>query len=230
MIYYRVRHDWLECTGGRIEVDDGDLLVLSKGLEHAYDADPQRPWSIYWVHLEGFLTEDFLRPLSNTPRLCLGMQPYLLAEFNALLALHRQSLNLPYFIHAAYLLRGLFTPLAVRPARADLRFERVLDTDAAQTLMRAHLHDSLNLDKLVTQFRLSRFRFVETYRALTGRASIQDFIQIKMARACHLPDEGALEARQVVEQFDHTSPYCFSQPPRKVAGTAPSRYRVLRQG
>ncbi|MFT0702095.1 hypothetical protein, partial [Citrobacter meridianamericanus] len=76
----------------------------------------------------------------SVPRLRLGMQPRLLAEFDALLALRRQGLSLPHFIHAAHLLQGLLTSLAVRPARASLKSGRVLDIDAVQALMRAHLH------------------------------------------------------------------------------------------
>lgn len=97
------------------------------------------------------------------------MQPRLLAEFDALLALRRQGLSLPHFIHAAHLLQGLLTSLAVRPARASLKSGRVLDIDAVQALMRAHLHDSLNLDELAAQFKLSRFHFAKTYRARPAR-------------------------------------------------------------
>lgn len=198
--------------------------------EHAYGADSQRPWSIYWVHFEGGLAEDFLRPLGSAPRLRLGMQPRLLAEFDALLALRRQGLSLPHFIHAAHLLQGLLTSLAVRPARASLKSGRVLDIDAVQALMRAHLHDSLNLDELAAQFKLSRFHFAKTYRALTGQAPIQDFIQMKMAHACRLLDEGALEVRQIAEQLGYADPYYFSRLFRKVVGMAPSHYRALHQG
>ncbi|MGV8442607.1 AraC family ligand binding domain-containing protein, partial [Pseudomonas aeruginosa] len=102
-------------AGERLEVGRGDVLVLTTSREHAYAADSQPPWSIYWVHFEGGLAEDFLRPLGSAPRLRLGMHPRLLAEFDALLALRRQVLSLPHFIHAAHLLQGLRTSLAVRP-------------------------------------------------------------------------------------------------------------------
>lgn len=230
LLICRAGRGWLECAGERVEVGGGDLLVLPKGREHAYGADSQRPWSIYWVHFEGGLAEDFLRPLGSAPRLRLGMQPRLLAEFDALLALRRQGLSLPHFIHAAHLLQGLLTSLAVRPARASLKSGRVLDIDAVQALMRAHLHDSLNLDELAAQFKLSRFHFAKTYRALTGQAPIQDFIQMKMAHACRLLDEGALEVRQIAEQLGYADPYYFSRLFRKVVGMAPSHYRALHQG
>jgi AraC-like DNA-binding protein len=125
---------------------------------------------------------------------------------------------------------ALLTSLAVLPARTTLKSGRVLDVDAVQAVMRAHLHDSLNLDELAAQFKLSRFHFAKTYRALTGHAPIQDFIQLKMAHACRLLDEGEQGIRQVAEQLGYEDVYYFSRLFRKVVGMAPSHYRALHQG
>ena len=94
----------------------------------------------------------------------------------------------------------------------------------------SHLHGSLNLDELAAQFKLSRFHFAKTYRALTGHAPIQDFIQLKMAQACRLLDQGSLEVRQIAEQLGYDDPYYFSRLFRKVVGMAPSHYRALHRG
>ena len=136
--------------------------------------------------------EDFLRPLGPAGLRRIGAQPRLLADFDALLGLRRRPRPLR-FVHAAHQLQTLLTSLAVLPARGVLKSGRVLDIDAVQAVMRAHLHDSLNLDQLAAQFKLSRFHFAKTYRALTGHAPIQDFIQLKMAHACRLLD-GATRA------------------------------------
>lgn len=230
LIYCSAGHGWLVTEDGRFEVAGGDLLVLPKGRAHAYGADPQRPWSIFWVHLDGRLAEDFLRPLGKSPRLRVGVQPRLLGEFDALLALRRQGLSLPHFIHAAHLLQSLLTSLALRPARARLKSGRVLDVEAVQAMMREHLHDALNLDELAAQFRLSRFHFAKTYRALTGQAPIQDFIRLKMTHACRLLDQGNLDVRQVAEQLGYADPYYFSRLFKSVVGMAPSHYRALHTG
>ncbi len=106
----------------------------------------------------------------------------------------------------------------------------LLTSLAVQAVMRAHLHDSLNLDELAAQFKLSRFHFSKTYRALTGHASIQDFIQLEMAHACCLLDEGEQGIRQVAEQQGYEDLFYFSRLFRKVVGMAPSHYRALHQG
>lgn len=83
---------------------------------------------------------------------------------------------------------------------------------------------------MAAQFKLSRFLFAKTYRALTGRAPIQDFIQLKMAHACRLLDEGAASIGQVAQQLGYEDMYYFSRLFRQVVGMAPSHYRALHKG
>jgi AraC-like DNA-binding protein len=230
LIYCRSGRGWLHCTDGRFDVGPGDLLLLRKDMAHAYGADTQSPWTIYWVHFDGALSDDFLRLLGKQPLRRIGVQPRLLGDFEALLAVQRQGLNAAPFIHAAHRLQALLSSLAVLPARVNLKFGRVLDIEAVHAVMREHLRGSLNLDELAAQFKLSRFHFAKTYRALTGHAPIQDFIQLKMALACRLLDRGEIEVRQVAEQLGYDDPYYFSRLFRKVVGMAPSHYRALHQG
>ncbi len=230
LIYCRSGKGWLETLDGRFDVAAGDLLLLPRDVRHAYGADPQVPWTIYWVHFDGSVSEDFLRLLGTQSLRRIGVQPRLLGDFEALLGLQRQSLNALPFIHAAHRLQAMLSSLAVLPARVNLKSGRVLDIEAVQAVMREHLHGSLNLDELAAQFKLSRFHFAKTYRALTGHAPIQDFIQLKMALACRLLDRGDIEVRQVAEQLGYDDPYYFSRLFRKVVGMAPSHYRALHQG
>ena len=188
LIYCRSGKGWLEVADGRFEVAAGDLLLLPKDAPHAYGADLHNPWTIYWVHFDGSLSEDFLRLLGAQTLRRIGVQPRLIGDFEALLGLQRQGLNVLPFIHAAHRLQAMLSSLAVLPARVNLKSGRVLDIEAVQAVMRAHLHGSLNLDELAAQFKLSRFHFAKTYRALTGHAPIQDFIQLKMALACRMLD------------------------------------------
>lgn len=119
LIYCRAGGGWLDIGDGRLAVGGGDLLLLPKGLAHAYGADPQRPWTLYWVHFAGELVSEFLRPLGAAPMLSIGLQPRLLAEFDSLLNLRRQGLSLPHFIHAAQQLQSLLSGLAVLTALGD---------------------------------------------------------------------------------------------------------------
>ncbi len=230
LIYCRAGCGWVQLGDERLAVGGGDLLLLPKQLAHSYGADSQRPWTLHWVHFDGELVAEFLRPLAKASLHHIGLQPRLLADFDALLAVHKQGLSLPHFVHAAQQLQAILTSLAVLPARAKLKSGRVLDVEAVQAVMRAHLHGSLNLDQLAAQFKLSRFHFAKTYRAVSGRAPIEDFIQLKMAHACRLLDEGTQGIAQVAQQLGYEDVYYFSRLFRQVVGMAPSHYRALHQG
>lgn len=230
LIYCRSGKGWLHGEDGRLEVGAGDLLLLPRDTAHAYGADADAPWTIYWVHFDGALSQDFLDLLGSQPLRRIGVQPRLLGDFEALLGLQRQGLNALPFIHAAHRLQAMLSSLAVLPARVNLKSGRVLDIEAVHAVMREHLHGSLNLDELAEHFHLSRFHFAKTYRALTGHAPIQDFIQLKMALACRLLDRGDAEVRQVAEQLGYEDAYYFSRLFRKVVGMAPSHYRALHLG
>ncbi|MDX5299758.1 MAG: AraC family transcriptional regulator [Gammaproteobacteria bacterium] len=230
LIYCRAGQGWLETDGQRFDVQGGDLLLLPRGLAHAYGADLQRPWTLYWVHFEGTLAEAFLRPLGARPWRRLGVMPRLLAEFDALLDLRRRGLGLAHFIHAAHQLQSLLTGLAVLPAQVTLKSWRRLDVEAVQAFMQAHLHDSLSLDALAAHFRLSRFHFAKLYRELTGHAPIEGFIQLKMAKACRLLDETDLAVSRIGEQLGYADTYYFSRLFKQVVGLAPSHYRDLHRG
>ena len=230
LIYCRAGCGWVQLGDERLLVGGGDLLLLPKQLAHSYGADCQRPWTLYWLHFDGDLVDDFLRPLGPAVLRSIGVQPRLLADFDALLGVRKQGLSLPHFVHAAQQLQAILSGLAVLPARARLKSGRVLDVEAVRAVMGAHLHGSLNLDQLAAQFKLSRFHFAKTYRAVSGQAPIEDFIQLKMAHACRLLDEGSQGIAQVAQQLGYEDVYYFSRLFRKVVGMAPSHYRALHQG
>src|SRR5690554_4060473 len=42
----------------------GDLLVLPRGTPHHYWTDQRDPWSIYWIHFDGALSQEFVEQLA----------------------------------------------------------------------------------------------------------------------------------------------------------------------
>ncbi|MFB9839839.1 AraC family ligand binding domain-containing protein, partial [Actinoallomurus acaciae] len=44
---------WCRLPSGRFEVGPGEALVIPAGVGHEYGADPDRPWTIWWLHVGG---------------------------------------------------------------------------------------------------------------------------------------------------------------------------------
>jgi AraC-like DNA-binding protein len=84
-------------------------------------------------------------------------------------------------------------------------------------------------DEQAAQFKLLRFYFAKTYRALTDHAPIQDFIQLKNGPRLPPARRRRTNIRQVTEQLGYEDMYYFLRLFSKVVGMAPSHYRALHQ-
>lgn len=51
---------WYEINGERHEVTANTYFTLPPGVPYSFGADPDRPWTIYWVHFMGNLSTRFL--------------------------------------------------------------------------------------------------------------------------------------------------------------------------
>jgi pimeloyl-ACP methyl ester carboxylesterase len=152
-------HLLIYCVAGRGEVDlggdthpvgPGDVLLFREGQPHRYRARPDDPWTIYWVHLGGAAVDLFFDAIEPDPRAGLvpvGLHSRLSEEFEVLLAT-AVSFQIHHQVHAANVLRGLLTFLALVRRRQQAR-QAALDVDRVQSYLQSRLHERLALDDLV---------------------------------------------------------------------------------
>jgi AraC-like DNA-binding protein len=237
----RTRHDdnlLVYCVDGRGfaatpewsgVVETGDVLLLPQGVAHNYRADPEHPWTIYWVHYQGGSTAVFNQYLgyreSSKPVIRVGISPQLTAQFRGLLEVHRTGYNTRVFINAANQLRHLFTLLALEIRRARASSERHFNLAAVQSFMLENLSQQLELDTLAATANLSRFHFCNKYKALTGYSPIKHFVNMKMEHACHLLDSGNASVKTVATALGYDDPLYFSRMFNKTVGMSPTSYR-----
>lgn len=220
----------LDLDAPAVAVGPGTLVVLPAGVGHAYQADPDEPWTLYWVHFDGPRAADFLAPLlEGGPALAGAVGLGLVPDFEALMARTREGFVLPSLLHAANTLRALLTHAALLAQRHQARRGR-FDVWAVQAYMQAHLDEPLTLDQLAEAFGYERFHFAKTYRRLTGRAPLTHFLHLKMERAARLLDGGELRVGEVARVLGYDDAHYFSRQFRRLMGVAPSEYRALKRG
>lgn len=202
----------------------GDLIWLPPGMAHAYRADAEQPWSISWVHLRGDGAA-WLRQAAgydSAPLRHWGVQHALLNGFAQLLEARHSGYRFQPFLLAASRLRALLCQLPLlRPLR-----EGGLDLERLHGYMRENLQRRLDLAQLAAFCNLSKFHFVNRYRALTGRTPVQHFLHLKIEYACQLLDSSGHSVAQVSEALGYDDSYYFSRLFSKVMGMSPSAYRA----
>jgi AraC-like DNA-binding protein len=212
-------------AGKRWPVAAGDMVVLPSGQAHEYRAHRSEPWTIYWMHLGGELTGEYLTSISDDgPVVHLGFHERLLTEFRDLLALPESGFTRPAFIHAANLCKSLLSYAALLRQRGEQRRDD-LDLEALHSWMHEHLSERLSLDQLADTAGLSRYHFVRRYREHTGQTPMQAFLHMKVSRACYLLELSDLSVAEVAARFGYEDPYYFSRLFKKTVGISPARYR-----
>jgi hypothetical protein len=104
-------------------INKGDVLFLPKGTAHQYKSSDKVPWSIYWVHIEGHLFEQFMDFIGvNSSNLILNVsnQIEFINEFEQLLATRNKSYQLSSFILASNIIKKMLALFTVNsPAKLE---------------------------------------------------------------------------------------------------------------
>lgn len=208
-------------------VSSGDLIVIQKDIAHRYASNNNNPWTIYWLHFDGHLADDFCQHLAmaRSPIIQLGVQPRLIRHFENLFQLRTSSLSLDAFIHGCQELRMLLCFIAMKRREQPLNSEKNIDLDSLRTFMMNRLSEQLTLDDLAQECRLSKYHFSKRFKALTGHAPIQYFIHLKVERACQTLDSSQLSLKQIAQDLGYEDVYYFSRLFKKVIGLSPEQYR-----
>lgn len=210
----------------KFRIRSGDFIFLPKGRSHAYKADAKDPWTIYWVHFDGALAEDFyLHTQMTSPRINIGVQPRVVRVFDGLMDLRRSGYQLAEFIQGCHQLQALLSYVALLVRQRNPHAGKSLNWERIRALMQEHVHGQLNLDALAGEARLSKYHFSKKFKAFTGQSPIQYFINMKMQRACYLLDSTQQSVKQLAGALGYDDAYYFSRLFKKVIGLSPAQYR-----
>ncbi|RUO58631.1 helix-turn-helix transcriptional regulator [Pseudidiomarina insulisalsae] len=213
----------------------GQLLLLPAGMAHAYEADAQQPWSIYWVHYSGQAAPqsmDFLglQGAEHEPGqfvLTLHHWQSLLPVVTDLLNLQHQRWQRQRAVLAATLLQHLVAQLPELATAAHQAHD--FDLLALERFMQDNSHRDLDLADLAEVAGLSRFHFAKKFKAVTGTSPMRYFNQLKIRLACEQLDTSTDTVRTIAQNLGFDDPYYFSRLFKKVMGVAPSDYRDSHQ-
>lgn len=212
--------DWRSVTAG-------EVLLFREGHPHRYRANPEDPWTIYWVHLGGHQVDayfDAILDQQETFVAPVGRHPRLTEDLEALLTTVTRF-RAHHLIHAANLLKSLLSYMALMRRQHQDRNE-ALDVARVQSWLRVRLHERVALDSLVAATsELSRYHFIRAYKRQTGQTPMQTFQHLKISRACYLLDITDLSIADIAQQLGFDDPYYFSRMFKKVMGMAPRDYR-----
>lgn len=231
-------HILIHCVEGRgtatiheqeINIGPNEFLIIPAKARHVYRADPNHPWTIYWVHFKGLQAATISKRLYERMRLhknkvMFGEQYRYLFDkiYSTLLQGYGKenmefiALTFPYYL-SGYLLVERFND---QTSKQD---EDV--SEQAICFLKNRIAQATTLKDIADHVHLSISHFSSIFHKKTGYSPIEYFNHLKIQHACHLLQFSNQRIFEIALAIGIEDPYYFSRLFRSHMGTSPKNYR-----
>lgn len=222
---------WCRLPSGRFEVGPGEALVIPAGVGHEYGADPDLPWTIWWLHVGGADARELTGAvLADPERPVVPVSDVYQAVslIDEVLGRMERDDSVPSRLAAAGAAWHLLALLAAGQTGAPAG--RADAVRQAQQYMREHVGARTSVAELAALARLSPSHFAALFRRATGTSVLRYQTRLRMSRARELLDTTDRPIAEIARTLGYADPFYFSRQFGRVHGVSPSAYRVQHKG
>lgn len=222
---------WYEVNGEKHIVTANHFFVLPAGKPHAYGADENTPWTIYWVHFSGahaaIYATGALHPQEIQPNIHsrINYRNQIFEEiFNTLNnGYSRESLRyVSSLLH--YYLASMRYITFYRQSNKNTENDSMIA--AAIHYMKENIEKHLTLNDLATYTGYSLTHFSSLFKQQTGESPLAYFNRLKIEVSCQMLNDTDMHINQICHKVGITDCYYFSRLFRRITGLSPKEYRL----
>ena len=221
---------WCETEAGRFPVHQGQVVILPPRHPHAYGADAENPWTLWWFHAAGPDVESFLTAAGmtadNPVRRPRDLYPVVSLMSEVLAWMERDSTTMSLNAAAGAAWHAL-TLLASERARADEAGDII---EHATEYLRAHIADRVTVPELAAMASLSTSHFSALFKRHVGDPVLQYQTLLRMSRARELLDTTSATVAAIAAEVGYPDSFYFARQFKKVHGMTAREYREHRKG
>ncbi|MGK9147169.1 AraC family transcriptional regulator [Plantibacter flavus] len=217
---------WCETSAGRFPVRAGQALLLPPGLPHAYGADADDPWTVWWVHVDGASVEDFLRVTGATIDSVVREIPDIYgsaALMEEIVRWMERDTTEASLVGASGTAWHLLTSLAFSRAPSAGNAQDMVER--AADYLRSHINRRVNVSDLADMAGMSASHFAAMFKKYTGVPAMTYQTQLRMASARELLDTTQQSVEEVANAVGYDDSFYFSRQFKKLHGMSPTAYR-----
>lgn len=229
VLYITAGRGVFEADGiGRREVAAGDMFMLFPGVRHAYHPVRETGWYEYWVGFSGehphrLWRHGLFRP--EEPLFHVGLNREIMADYEQIVRLCRQQT--PGFqVRLGALVLQLLAHIHAINSSSKIRAGDSEFVDAARAIMRQHVDDGLEVEKIASTIGVSYTRLLGIFRQYTGLTPYQYFLQLRIHRAKELLSEPNVSIKEVSALMKFENQYYFSRLFKNKTGMSPSTWKA----
>lgn len=212
--------------GDRQRVAPGDAVVLPRGVTHAYYADTEDPWTLWWMHVAGPTADELVDVIVTAagPIVRVADRYRLVGLLDACLTALERDETRPSRYEAAGAAGHALAEIAAS-ATTEVRAQTD-GIERARAYLREHLDTRLSVPALARLAGLSPSHFAARFRAATG-VSVTAYVKaLRSARARELLATTDATVAEIGRAVGYPDALYFSRQFRAITGVSPTAFRA----
>jgi len=230
LIFCTEGRGWLEINGQSWDVTRNEAFLIPQHIPHTYGADPDDPWSNYWVHFQGRQAADFARLITRpgeSPVIHLSARQEVIAAIEQLYEYMGQVHTSSTLVAASGALNQLLGLIQLRMLASEGKCRTAEESlDKTVEFMHRNLSKKLSLKELSKISGMSPNHFGALFNRRYEHTPMDYFNRLKIQKACELLTTTSLRISEISETLGFADSYYFSRLFRKIMGLSPRAYRA----
>jgi len=228
LVYCARGRGWWESPGRKLDIEPGELLVLSPGAPRVCGTNQSRPWTVFWVAARGELVPEYIEKLgvsAGAPKLTVGDDLHLVLLFNEILRSLTKGFTFPHVFMASTALGHLLARCMIRSGERSEQHEGFEKIGRCIEFMSEHLDEPIKVSQLAVAASLSPAHFAAVFKEQTGTAPREYLHLLRMHRARQYLTLTRMSLKEIASKLGYQDQFHFSRKFKSFTGVSPSQYR-----
>lgn len=213
----------------KYEIGPGDFFIVPMHTPHIYHANENNPWTIYWIHFKGGISDSIIELFNKQVKGYKGFIQYdqqSIALFNEIYGRLERGYGIDNLIYCNMCLGHFFTTVIYND-----RYEpgnKIKNDDVmgkAIDFLSNNIGEMLTLDEIAAAVNLSPSHFSFLFKTKMGFRPIEYFNHLKVQKACQYLLFTDMRVREIALELGIEDAYYFARMFTKVMGLSPKHYR-----
>ncbi|HEY8689870.1 MAG TPA: AraC family transcriptional regulator [Chitinophagaceae bacterium] len=231
LIYCHEGKGKLKIRKTEYEIEARDFFTIPIKTAHTYAADEKDPWTIFWIHFKGTVSNQIVSSIEKKN----GLKGFILNNeksielFNEIYTQLERGYRSDNLIYANMCLWHFLTTFLFNDKYdTSGKLSNKDSIDLVIDYLTNNIDKVLSLEEMAKEVNLSPSHFSFLFKKKTGFSPIEYFNHLKVQKACQYLLFTKLRIKEISQELGIEDPYYFSRIFTKIMGLSPNIYREKR--